>query len=117
MWYVHAQIVLKWPTELLRDVDRFFDFEARRWTLWARMFNVEAVLEGKDRVTPGPHWTPQNALPLFRSSALPLFYMSLLGLTDRLRDYLERGAIEYITNVTLERRRTLASMPLQLQGT
>jgi hypothetical protein len=43
--------------------------------------------------------------------------MSLLGLTDRLRDYLERGAIEYITNVTLERRRTLASMPLQLQGT
>jgi hypothetical protein len=88
MWYVHAQIVLKWPTELLRDVDRFFDFEARRWTLWARMFNVEDVLEGQDRVTPGPHWTPQNALPLF--------YMSLLGLTDRLRDYRERGYIEYI---------------------
>jgi hypothetical protein len=59
-------------------------------TLWSRMFKVEDVLNGKDRVIPSPDSTPRDPHPLF--------YMSLLGFTDQLQYHLDGGAVAYYKN-------------------
>jgi hypothetical protein len=86
-WYVHTQVT-EWNRKLVKDAARLFALSSQRWTLWSRMFKVEDVLDGKDRVIPSPDSTLRDAHPLF--------YMSLLGFTDQIQCHLDGGAVAYV---------------------